>query len=270
MTRYPDATPEHIAFFREHGYLVLDDVIPLDDLDELTERCRPLVEKRESLSYDWAWDERESKDERSFKIVQSSPAIVWPEIAEAPHHRWAMAFAARLMDDRPMEILLDMFLGKPPTGVHGREGEASKKVVRSVPTYWHQDEAYWGRNLDDRGITCWIPLQDTDAVNGCMHFIDGGHLDGVQHHHLVEGVQSDLLSCDVDSSRQVVCAVRRGGVTFHHSKTPHMTTANTSDEWRNVVTQHMQVVGSGGEGGHYPWKVYVNQMTGERTIPERR
>jgi hypothetical protein len=30
------------------------------------------------------------------------------------------------------------------------------------PTYWHQDEAYWGRNLCDRGITCWMPLQDVD------------------------------------------------------------------------------------------------------------
>ena len=72
----------------------------------------------------------------------------------------------------------DQFLAKPPG--------------KSVPTYWHQDEAYWGRNLDDKGVTGWIPLQDVDAGNGCMHFIDRGHLDGVLPHHLVEGMQSDL------------------------------------------------------------------------------
>jgi hypothetical protein len=38
--------------------------------------------------------------------------------------------------------------------------------------------------------------------------------------------------------------------------------------YMKVVTNHMQKVGSGGEGNHYPWKVYVNQRTGERIVPE--
>ena len=84
------------------------------------------------------------------------------------------------------------------------------------------------------------------------------------------GVQSDLLYCEPDESRAVVCPLRKGGVTFHHSKTPHMTNANTSDTWRRALTQHLRVVGSEGEGDHYPWKIYVNQITGERTTPPTR
>ena len=53
----------------------------------------------------------------------------------------------------------------------------------------------------------------------------------------------------------MVCPIRRGDVTFHHSKTPHMTNANTSRGWRKAVTNHMQKIGAGGEGDHYPWKV---------------
>ena len=102
-----------------------------------------------------------------------------------------------------------------------------------------------------------------------MHFIDGGHLNGVLAHRSVEGVKSDLLTCDVDETRMVVCPIKRGSVTFHHSKTPHMTTANTSAAWRKAVTNHMQEQGAGGEGRHYPWKIYVNQRTGEIIIPER-
>ena len=67
----------------------------------------------------------------------------------------------------------------------------------------------------------------------------------------------------------MVCPVQRGDVTFHHSKTPHMTTANGSGTYRKAITNHLQKVGAGGEGGHYPWKVYVNQRTGEVTIPPR-
>src|ERR1051325_4069183 len=131
---FAGATAGHGGSFRRYGLLARGNAIPQAHLDELERHCNPLVEKRDKLSYDWAWDAKESKEERSFKIVQSSPRLTWPEIVDAPHHKWVTAFCARLLGQQ-VEVLLDMFLGKPPT--------------KSVPTYWHQDEGYWGRNLDD-------------------------------------------------------------------------------------------------------------------------
>jgi ectoine hydroxylase-related dioxygenase (phytanoyl-CoA dioxygenase family) len=250
---YPDATPEQIGFFREHGYLVVGDAIPQADLDQLEGHCNTLIDEKERLANDWAWDAKESRDQRPFRTVQPSPALVWKDIGEQAHRRWLVSFASQLMG-MELEFWYDQFLGKPPG--------------RSVPTEWHQDEGYWGRNLADRGITGWIPLQDVDRVNGCMHFIDGGHVHGVLPHRLVEGMQSDLLICEVDETRTVACPMRRGDVAFHHSKTPHMSTANTGTAWRKAVTNHLQAVGAGGEGGHYPWRVKVNQKTGARVIPE--
>jgi phytanoyl-CoA hydroxylase len=252
---YPDATPEQIGFFREHGYLVVGDAIPQADLDQLEGHCDTLIDEKERLANDWAWDAKESRDKRSFRIVQSSPALVWKDIAGQAYRRWLVSFASQLMG-MELEFWYDQFLGKPPG--------------TSVPTEWHQDEGYWGRNLADRGITGWIPLQDVDRVNGCMHFIDGGHVHGVLPHRLVEGMQSDLLICEVDESRTVVCPMRRGDVAFHHSKTPHMSTANTGTAWRKAVTNHLQATGAGGEGDHYPWRVKVNQKTGTRMVPESR
>ena len=255
MVQYPTASPEQIGFFREHGWLVVEEAIPKPDLDELEERCEIIIREKDRLANDWAWSDKEDLKDRSFRIIQSSPSFVWKEIREAAYRQWLLAFGSALLG-LELSFWYDQFLAKPPG--------------RSVPTYWHQDEAYWGRNLDDKGITGWIPLQDVDAVNGCMQFIDRGHLDGVLPHHLVEGMQSDLITCEVDESRRIVCPIRRGDVTFHHSKTPHMTNANTSAGWRKAVTNHMQQVGAGGEGDHYPWKVSVNQRTGERTVPASR
>ena len=251
---YPDPTPEQLQFFSEHGWLVVDDAIPQRDLDELERHCERIIDEKETLAYDWAWDANESKAERSFRIVQGSPTKVWDEIAGQPYRQWLVRFGSALMH-LPMEFWYDQFLAKPPD--------------KSVPTYWHQDEGYWGRNLLDKGMTCWIPLHDVDARNGCMHFTDLGHLDGVLTHRQVEGVQSDLLTCAVDESRTIVCPIRRGGVTFHHSKTPHMTNANTSTSWRKAVSNHLQATGADGEGDHYRWRVCVNQRTGERTTPGR-
>jgi phytanoyl-CoA hydroxylase len=243
---------DQIQFFGDHGYLVVENAIAQAALDELERHCERILQEKERLANDWAWDEKETREQRSFRIIQSSPSFVWKEIRDAKYRKWLVEFGSILMNRR-LEFWYDQFLAKP--------------AGKSVPTYWHQDEAYWGRNLEDRGITCWIPLQDVDATNGCMHFIDRGHREGVLPHRLVAGVQSDLITCEVDESRIVVCPIQRGSVTFHHSKTPHMTPANTSKAMRKAVTNHMQVVGSGGEGNHYPWKITVNQRTGERFVP---
>jgi phytanoyl-CoA hydroxylase len=252
---YPQVSNADIEFFRQHGYLVVKQAIPSPDLDELESHCNRIMDEKERYANDWAWDAKEQLKDRSFRIIQSSPSFVWKDIAQAPYRQWLTRFGSGLMG-MDLAFWYDQFLAKPPG--------------KSVATDWHQDEAYWGRNLENRGITCWIPLQDVDARNGCMHFIDRGHLQGVLNHRAVEGVQSDLIHCDVDEARAVVCPISRGDVTFHHSKTPHMTTANTSQIWRKAVTNHLQAVGSGGEGDHYPWKVYVNQRTGERKTPQSR
>ena len=252
---YPEASERDVTFFQEHGWLVIEDAVDTAELTEVGERLEPILQKKHKLAYDWAWEKGKGREEREFKIVQGSPTRIWPGISNTRFRRWMISFAAALMK-REVEFWYDQFLAKPP-----RDG---------APTYWHQDEAYWGRNLFERGITCWMPLHDVDVRNGCMHFIDRGHRDGILEHRQPEHIQSDLLWCEPDLSRVKSCPIAAGSVTFHHGKTPHMTPANISDAWRRAVTTHMRVIGSLGEGDHYPWKVIVNQFTGERIIPPSR
>jgi ectoine hydroxylase-related dioxygenase (phytanoyl-CoA dioxygenase family) len=232
---YPAPGADTVAFFREHGWLVLRDAIDPADLAQVSERMEVILQKKEKLAFDWAWEKGTPREARAFKIVQGSPTLVWPQINATPFRRWMLEFGAALLG-QPLELWYDQFLAKPP-----RDG---------APTDWHQDEAYWGRNLDERGITCWMPLHDVDEKNGCMHFIDAGHRDGILPHRQPEHVQSDLLLCEPDLSRSVTCPIPAGSVTFHHGKTPHMTPANRSDGWRRAVTTHMRVVGTQGEGDH--------------------
>jgi phytanoyl-CoA hydroxylase len=250
---YRSATTEDVKFFAEHGWIVVADVIDPDDLVRLEQRCDEILANKETMAYDWAWEKGDAPGERKFRIVQGSPSWDSDEFDDAPFRTWAVEFASTLMGF-PIEFWYDQFLAKPPgTG---------------APTLWHQDEAYWGRNLDGKGITCWMPFHDVDVANGCMHFIDGGHKHGVLDHRRPPHIQSDLLECEPDENRTVACPIRLGSVTFHHGKTPHMTTANTTSDWRRILTQHLRQQGGPGEGDHYPWKIYVDQFTGEQITPE--
>jgi phytanoyl-CoA hydroxylase len=251
--RYRSATTEDVEFFAEHGWIVVADVIDPDDLVRLEQRCDEILANKETMAYDWGWEQGEDRSERKFRIVQGSPSWDTDEFDDAPFRTWAVDFASSLMGFQ-IEFWYDQFLAKPGG--------------TSVPTLWHQDEAYWGRNLDDKGITCWMPFHDVDAANGCMHFIDGGHKEGVLPHSRPAHIKSDLLVCEPDENRTVACPIRLGSVTFHHSKTPHMTPANTTSSWRRILTQHLRQQGCAGEGDHYPWKVWVDQLTGELIVPE--
>ena len=193
---YPTASEADVAFFEEHGWIAVARRRGSRRPRRRSKpRCEVILEKKESMAFDWAWEEGTPKEERAFKIVQSSPTLFFPELNDArvPHVGDRVRVGALM--GRPLEFWYDQFLAKPPG--------------TSAPTRWHQDEGYWGRNLDERGITCWMPMHDVDERNGCMHFIDGGHRDGVLEHHHVPGVQSDLLYCEPDESRAVVCPLPR-------------------------------------------------------------
>jgi phytanoyl-CoA hydroxylase len=255
LVKYRSASVEEVAFFREHGWLVVEDVIDPSDLAHIEARCDEIIAHKEEMAFDWAWQKGEDRDKREFRILQGSPSRNSTEFADAPFRVWAVQFASALLG-KQVEFWYDQFLAKPPRN--------------SAVTRWHQDEAYWGRNLDEQGITCWTPFHDVDPSNGCMHFIDGGHLDGILLHERPPEVQSDLLVCHPNERRAVACPIRLGSVTFHHGKTPHMTPANETDSWRRILTQHLRAVGSEGEGDHYPWKVYVNQFNGDVITPATR
>src|SRR5262245_22937054 len=94
---YRQATEADVEFFAEHGWLVVPDVVDLADVREVDRRCEVILEKKHKLAFDWAWEKGKQKDEREFKIVQSSASLVWPEIAQTELRRWIVAFGSALL-----------------------------------------------------------------------------------------------------------------------------------------------------------------------------
>ena len=231
------------------------DPADLPQLEDALQRDRRAA--RTTLAFDWAWEKgTEQGEQRDFKILQSSPTIYWPELNEARF---------RLVGDR---VRL------------GADAPAVRVLVRPVPgqaaAQERADPLAPGRGLlgpqprrARHHVLDAVPRRRR-ATNGCMHFIDGGHSDGVlEHRQPPRTCRATCSTASPTSRRAVACPIRLGGVTFHHGKTPHMTPANMTDAVAAILTQHLRVAGTEGEGDHYPWKVYVNQFTGERVVPHR-
>ncbi|MBI3832286.1 MAG: phytanoyl-CoA dioxygenase family protein [Planctomycetes bacterium] len=247
---YPTATPEQIRQFEADGFLVVEDAMDAQDLSALIATSQEIIRRRHELARDWDWRRGEDLRQRVFRIVQCGVTANYPWVAESRFRKWAAGFSASLMGQE-MEFWYDQFLGKPPG--------------MGAPTPWHQDEAYWGRRVWNTGITCWMSFHDVGPENGCMHFARGGHRTLLEHRNPPE-MASDLLVCEAPEHAEIaVCRMKAGSVTFHHSKTPHMTTGNTSDAWRLTLAQHFwNPACKTMPAQNYHWRVEVNQANNER------
>lgn len=242
---YPVIEAALQAQFSADGFLVLRDVVPAADREDLIDKARYILEHREQHAADWDWRQGESLEKRQFRIVQCGVTPLFPQLRESAFHRWLEQAASALMG-QPMTFWYDQFLGKPPKF--------------GAPTPWHQDEAYWGPDLWDKGVTAWLALEDVPVERGAMQFVRGGHLRGIIEHRRPAEMSSDLLRCDIDPTDTIVpCPLNAGDITFHHSKTPHQTGGNSTDRWRLSIASHLSAPGAKQEGAKYPWRVHVRQ-----------
>lgn len=242
---YPEPTADDIARFNADGFLVVRDVIDPAEQRALAEMGTEMIARPADWGKDWDWRRGEALDRRAFRIVQSGVDRHFPWLPASRFRDWAGRFGGALLGQE-MTFWYEQFLAKPPGS--------------GAPTPWHQDEAYWGRTLRNRGVTCWTAFHAVGVENGCMHFVRGGHGEVLTHLNPPE-MASDLLVCEVPGDSDIVaCPIEAGSVTFHHSATPHMTTGNSTERWRQSLTQHFRAPDCAAlEPDHYPWRVRVSQ-----------
>lgn len=165
------------------------------------------------------------------------PCRLNPAFADNEAVRNGREIARALLKVEEPELAFSMLIYKEP-------GQLNE-------TPWHQDFAYSelpftpaGRNIPhDESVQFWVPLDDVDQANGCMHFLPGGHLDPLHPHYVAGGDPMDngrLLAIEnpdeaLDLSTAVACPLPAGGATVHSYGTPHFTSGNrTTDRPRRA------------------------------------
>jgi ectoine hydroxylase-related dioxygenase (phytanoyl-CoA dioxygenase family) len=121
----------------------------------------------------------------------------------------------------------------------------AKQPRADAVTPWHQDQIYTGHRTPLRTVHFWIPLQDVDEDNGCMHFIAGSHLAGLCEHAPLRnasgGITFEATGVDLDRAHAVPLAA--GGLTVHTPLTLHYTGPNRSAGVRRAWILHFGPLG---------------------------
>jgi len=218
VTTEPTIAPTQLEHYQRQGWVRIPGLISGALLEQIQIGHRRAV-AGEVLPEEWA--QRWGPD----RLLQlPGPSTHLEELADRAHVRIMEAVGRALMGD-DIHFAYDQLIMKPPSNPH--------------PTPWHQDSGYWqGRQ---RGVTCWLAVEDVAEDMGCMRFIPGSHREGMREHRSVADRNpiSGALEATVDESAAVAIPLRAGDVTFHHCRTLHHTTGNRGERPRCGLVTHL-------------------------------
>src|SRR5438552_350422 len=190
-------TQAQIDFYHANGFLALQAITTQREVQWMREIYDRLFASRagreEGNQFDLGGSDEEGKTAVLPQILQ--PSKYAPELKEGLFRVNAMHVAKQLLGP---EVIAqgEHAIFKPP-----RFGAA---------TPWHQDEAYWGEQMQYNSFSMWIPLQEATLANGCMQFIPASHKSEIIPHHSigndvrVHGLEMDSTH---DASKAVACPV---------------------------------------------------------------
>ncbi|QHW31369.1 phytanoyl-CoA dioxygenase family protein [Paenibacillus rhizovicinus] len=208
-------TEQEISRYWEDGFLVFDDILTAEEVEELRLACEQpqITALRSQKDY-------ETKTVHSLGITALHPAFL--KLAKHP------AIVAKLIPllGADIELQHSKLATKPPT--------------KGVGIFaWHQDYAFYPHTNTDL-LSVMVMLDDATPENGCMRMVKGSHRLG-QLNHLSDGrfaaecQESRYWERPANPNDIVLITPKTGGISIHHTLTLHGSDANASGKPRRGI-----------------------------------
>jgi ectoine hydroxylase-related dioxygenase (phytanoyl-CoA dioxygenase family) len=216
---------EQVAHFHERGYLRLESISTLEEVERLRGIFDRLFAERagweQGRSFDLAGADEKEKAPVLPQII--NPVEFAPELTETQFRANALAIARQLLG---------------PEAEPWFEHAICKPAGIGAPTPWHQDEAHrYDPGVDYEQLSIWMPLQPATMENGCVQYIPGSHRGPVLEHRSLDGdPRKSALECvaPFDRAQADPCVLPPGGAAIHHCRTLHGAGPNKTGEPRRA------------------------------------
>jgi len=222
--------PEQVAFYRDNGYLVVEDRVPMPVIEAIrTEIARFETEARGMTRSNDRLDLEDSHTPEQPRVRR----------IKLPHT------TSEVMND----LLRSDTILAPVRDLIGADVRlhTSKLNMKSAgygaALEWHQDFAFYPHTNDDV-LAVGVLIDDMGEENGPLMVFPGSHKGPVYDHHS-DGVFSggmDLRECGLDPENAVKLTGRAGSITIHHGHIVHGSALNTSDRDRRLLFYEMMAV----------------------------
>jgi ectoine hydroxylase-related dioxygenase (phytanoyl-CoA dioxygenase family) len=215
--------PHDVAFYREHGYIVVPDLIDAGTLAAVRRVVDAIVARAGGVAaHDDVYDlEPSHRPDRPRVRRIKKPHALDP------------VFDALMRDERILSVSRQL-LG-PGVRLYGSKLNIKAPAYGS-PVEWHQDWAFYPHTNDDV-LAVGVMLDDCGPENGPLLAMPGSHTGPTFDHH-AGGVFCGAIdpdTCPLDFSKAVALTGRAGSCSFHHVRLVHGSAQNTSARPRQLL-----------------------------------
>lgn len=240
----PGLDSEQIAFYKDQGYLLVEDVISVEDLQPLISELNETVDnnarKAQARGELSELFEDEPFERRLARLVESvahpSETSFTDTFFEGLHGKLKTEGMFAVMTHPAILDIVESLIG-PEILAHPQFNLRPKLPNQDTSVVpWHQDLGYLQPDASETFmVNFWIPLVDATVENGCMEVIAGSHkallidhVTGLGPAHNFKGIVDAALP----EGERVQCPVPLGSVLLIQHKTIHRSVPNYSDHIR--------------------------------------
>ncbi len=217
-------TPTEIEFYRENGYLMVENAVTDEQLARLREITYSLIDQSRPLTES---DDRFDLDDGHGPNNPRLTRIKLPH-KQDPYY-WDV------LKNSKMTEVLTALLG-PNTMIQTTKLN-TKAPGGGQAVEWHQDWAFYPHTNDDM-LAFGLFIEDCDEANGPLQVIPGSHKGPVLAHTNKDGVfcgAVDPDDPDFDYAKAVTLTGKAGSMTVHHARALHGSAPNKSDRCRYIL-----------------------------------
>jgi len=212
-----------IAFYRENGYVLVEDVLDRSTMARMKEIIAELVAKAKGIArHDNVYDFEPSHTPQAPRVRRiKKPHSVHPIF-------WEFAKSPALLE------VCTRLLG-PDIRLHGSKLNMKDPQYGS-PVEWHQDWAFYPHTNDDL-LAIGVMLDDVGLENGPLLVLPGTHKGAVYDHHAGGRFCGaiDPTAVQLPYDKAVALTGRAGSASFHHVRLVHGSAQNTSSNPRQLL-----------------------------------
>ncbi len=226
--------PEQIAFYRENGYLIVEDFLSPEDLEHWRAVTMEAVEQRLA--------------DVAAREYDHAPGIAETLTNQAePESYYARVFTQCLKLAETHEgmraLMHDPRLGKVAATLAGVDGiriwhdQALFKPPYGNPTAWHLDNPIWSF-FSPNAISIWVALDDATLMNGALIYVPGSHKSARYENAGITEQLADLFRVYPEwlDIKPVAAVAPAGAAVFHNGLTAHGAGANMTNKPRRAMT----------------------------------
>ncbi len=216
-------TDQQILFYREKGYLLVEQVLSKSELENM-----------KKIANGWIEGSKKYTQSNSLYDLDEGHSAVTPKLTRVKlPHKANRYFWNVLRSSRITEVLKGL-LG--PNTILQTSKLNTKAPGGGAAVEWHQDWAFYPHTNDDM-LALGVFLEEVDNENGPLMVIPESHKGPILNHS-ADGVfcgAIDPKDPEFDIGKAVKLTGKAGDMTIHHARTLHGSAPNQSKKSRLIL-----------------------------------